>query len=132
MLDYSAEKYPEAISELKKWLQHKADFGAAWAVMGLCEYEIKDYSNALLHPKHGAELGLSGSAESVRLAKYRLALLLNHDGQFEKATEMIAREAGSGPLTKEIQFALGNCPVAHASAAGTGGRFTKPSGSDCW
>ena len=81
--------------------------GAAWAVMGLCEYEIKDYSNALLHLEHGAELGLSGSAESVRLAKYRLALLLNHDGQFEKATETIAREAGSGPLTKEIQFALG-------------------------
>jgi len=107
MLYYSAERYPEAISELDKWLEHKPDFGTAWAVMGLCEFETKDYSNALIHLEHGAELGLNGSPEAVRLAKYRLAILFNRHRQFESATETLAAESGSGPLAKEIQFALG-------------------------
>lgn len=107
MLDYSAGRYREAISELKNWLQRKPELGTGWAVMGLCEFEIKDYGNALLHLEQGAELGLGGSPESVRLAKYRLAMLLNRDGQFERAMETIAGEPGSGPLAKEIEFVLG-------------------------
>jgi predicted Zn-dependent protease len=107
MLDYSTGRYREAISELEKWLQHKPDFGTAWAVMGLSEFEMKDYSDALIHLERGAELGLGGSPEAVRLAKYRLALLFNRERQFERATETLGSESGSGPFAKEIQFTLG-------------------------
>lgn len=107
MLYYSAGRYREAISELEKWVQHQPDFGTAWAVMGLCEFEIKDYSNALIHLQRGAELGLGGSPESVRFAKYRLAVLFNRNRQFERATETLAAESGAGPLSREIQLTLG-------------------------
>ncbi len=75
--------------------------------MGLSEFEIKDYNNALIHLQRGEELGLGGSAEEVRLAKYHLGLLLNRDGQFENATRILALEAGSGAVAKKIEFALG-------------------------
>jgi len=107
MLYYSAAKYPEAISALKGWVERKPTFGTAWAVMGLSEFEIKDYNNALIHLQRGEELGFGGSAEAVRFAKYHLGLLLNRDGQFENATRILAPEAGSGGLAKKIEFALG-------------------------
>ena len=107
MLYYSAAKFPEAISALKGWVERKPNFGTAWAVMGLSEFEIKDYNNALIHLQRGEELGLGGSAEEVRLAKYHLGLLLNRDGQFENATRILALEAGSGAVAKKIEFALG-------------------------
>lgn len=107
MLCYSAAKYPEAISALKSWVERKPNFGTAWAVMGLSEFEIKDYGNALIHLQRGEELGLGGSAESVRFAKYHLGVLLIRDGQFENATRILATAAGSGALSKQIEFALG-------------------------
>ncbi len=107
MLCYSAAKYPEAISVLKSWVERKPNFGTAWALMGLSEFELKDYANALIHLQRGEELGFGGSAESVRFAKYHLSLLLIRDGQFENAMRTLAPEAGSGALAKRIEFALG-------------------------
>jgi tetratricopeptide (TPR) repeat protein len=107
MLCYSAAKYPEAISALKSWGARKPNFGTAWAVMGLSEFEIKDYGNALIHLQRGEELGLGGSAEAVRFAKYHLGVLLIRDGQFENATRILTPAAGPGALAKQIEFALG-------------------------
>jgi tetratricopeptide (TPR) repeat protein len=107
MLCYSAAKYPEAISVLKSWVGRKPNFGTAWAMMGLSEFELQDYGNALIHLQRGEELGFGGSAESVRFAKYHLGLLLIRGGHFENATRTLAPEAGSGALANKMEFALG-------------------------
>jgi len=107
MLDYSAGHYPEAISELKSWVKRRQNFGTAWAMMGLCEFEMKDYKNALIHLQRGEELGFGGSPEAVGLARYHLALLENQSGQFENAMETLAPGTRSGIVAKEVQTALG-------------------------
>jgi tetratricopeptide (TPR) repeat protein len=107
MLAYSAGRYPEAIVALKACVARKPDYGTAWAVLGLSEFEIKDYGNALIHLQRGQDLGLGGSKESVELARYRLGVLLNRDRKFDLAAELLAPEARSGPLAEKIQFALG-------------------------
>lgn len=107
MLLYTAGRYPEAITALKECVGRKANNGTAWAVLGLSEFEIKDYRNALIHLQRGQELGMGGSKDSVQLAKYRLGILLNHEAEFDRAAELLAPEAGPGPLAEQIQFALG-------------------------
>ena len=107
MLQYSARHYPEAISELKIWVQRQPNFGTAWAVMGLCEFEIKDYNNALIHLQHGELLGFGGSPEAVGLARYRLAILENRNGQFENVMETLLPGTRSRTPAKEIQIVLG-------------------------
>ncbi len=107
MLDYALARYPQAASELKLWLQSKPQDGTSWAVLGLSEFEMKDYDNALLHLQRGRDLGFGGSPEAMQLANYRLGLLLNHSAQFEKAMSVLSPDAGSGPLKKDAQFALG-------------------------
>jgi tetratricopeptide (TPR) repeat protein len=107
MLHYSARHYPEAISELKIWVERQPNLGTAWAVMGLCEFEIKDYKNALVHLQRGEQLGFGGSPEAVGLARYRLAALENRDGQFENAMETLLPGTRSWTVAKEVLIALG-------------------------
>ncbi|MHB8218188.1 MAG: tetratricopeptide repeat protein [Candidatus Sulfotelmatobacter sp.] len=107
MLHYSAGHYPETISELKIWMERQPNVGTAWAVLGLCEFEMKDYKNALIHLQRGEELGFGGSPEAAGLARYRLAVLQNRNGQFESAMETLLPGTRSGTPAKEIEIALG-------------------------
>jgi tetratricopeptide (TPR) repeat protein len=107
MLCYSTARYPEAIASLKIFVEQKPSFGTAWAVMGLSEFETRDYANALVHLERGEELGFGGSVESVRIARLRLAALLNQDGQFERAMQTLAPETASNHLDKQVPFVLG-------------------------
>jgi tetratricopeptide (TPR) repeat protein len=107
MLLYAAGRYAEAISELKNCVERRSNLGTAWAMMGLSEFEMKDYKNALIHLQRGEELGFGGSPEAVGLARYRLAVLENRNGQFESAMETLLPGTRSGTVAKEIQIALG-------------------------
>jgi tetratricopeptide (TPR) repeat protein len=107
MQDYSAGRYPETIAALKNWVEQNPSDGTAWAVMGLSEFELKDYGNARIHLQHGINLGLKGSAESLQLATDRLALLLIRNGQFDAATALLRQVAGKPPMEPEVQLALG-------------------------
>ena len=107
MLSYSTHHYSDAIAALKRWVGRTPNLGTAWAVMGLSEFELADYDNALIHLQRGQQLGLSGNLDSGQLARYRLAILLMRNGQFESAESLLMSVAGQGPLAPEVRFALG-------------------------
>jgi tetratricopeptide (TPR) repeat protein len=104
---FSSQHYSESIPLLKMTVADHSENGTAWAMLGLAEFETKDYDNALLHLQKGAALGLHGSADSVRLAKYRLGLLYIRDSRFEQASTLLVPEAGGNAMSSQIQFALG-------------------------
>jgi tetratricopeptide (TPR) repeat protein len=107
MLDYSAERYGNAIAELKPWLKENPAHGTGWAVLGLSEFAQKDYENARIHLERGEQYGMSGSAQSVRQAKYTLGVLLVAAGEFEHASEVLTSAAGPGDLQPEVRLASG-------------------------
>ena len=107
MLYYATARYSEAASELQQWVARNPQTGAAWGVLGLCEYAQGDYDNALIHLERGESIGFGSDANAVREARYRLGLLLIRKGEFEQARETLAAEAGGVTLAAEIQFALG-------------------------
>lgn len=107
MLAYSTKHFPRAIGELKILVGQKPNLGTAWAVMGLAEFALDDYDNALIHLQRGEQLGFGGSGEAVSLAKYRLAILLNRSGQFDEAIGVLAGYFGQATIDKEMRGALG-------------------------
>ena len=107
MRDYSTGRYAEAIASLKNWVEQKPDDGTAWAVMGLSEFDLRDYDNALIHLQRGQQLGLGASRQAASFATYHLALLLNRSGRFEAATALLATLADFQPMASDVQFALG-------------------------
>jgi tetratricopeptide (TPR) repeat protein len=106
-LQFSSQKFADAIPTLKKCVAFKPDFGTAWGMLGLAEFELKDYNNALVHLQRGQDLGLAGSVESLQVARYRLGILLNQAGEFDRAADILGSVAESGPLMNDVQFAMG-------------------------
>lgn len=104
---FSQERYAEAIPVLKSFLAGNNRNGTAWAMLGLAEFETKEYDNALLHLQKGAALGFGGSPDAVRRARYTHALLLIRAGQFDRATDLLVLDAAGNSLSSQIQFALG-------------------------
>jgi tetratricopeptide (TPR) repeat protein len=107
MRDYSAGHYAETIAALKTWLQQHPNSGTGWAVLGLSEFALRDYDNSLIHLQRGQQLGLRGSADSVVVAKYHLAILLNNSGEFSAAEQLLMSIADPGPQVGAVTLALG-------------------------
>jgi tetratricopeptide (TPR) repeat protein len=108
MTEYAAGEYPEAIIDLKAWLATAPESGTGWALLGLSEFAMKDYDNALIHLDRGSQLGLAASSESLALGKYTFGILLTHAGRFEQAATILSSATNaSGPLAQKVEFALG-------------------------
>ena len=104
---YTSGRYPEAISELRTAVERQPNVGTAWALLGLCEFEVKDYGNAFIHLQRGEQLGFGGSPEAEGLARYDLALLQNRNGQFDDATETLLPGTRTGTPATKVIIALG-------------------------
>lgn len=107
MLYFSSSQYAEAIPALETTVGLNPKRSEAWALLGLSEFERKDYQNSLLHLTRAQELGLAGNAAAVRIARYHIAALLNLNGEFEKAMDLLVPEVGPGPAADKIKLALG-------------------------
>jgi len=106
-LQYDRDHYPEAIPALRKLVQLSPNLWAGWAFLGLSEFETKDYSNALPDLEKAQSIGIGDDAELSRVSAYHLALLLNRNGQFERATALLLSISGQGELPPQIKSALG-------------------------
>ncbi len=76
-------------------------------MLGLSEYETRDYKNALIHLEKAQGLGIQGSPEAIRIAQYHLAVLLNQDREFERAVELLSAGRPEGELVTQWNIALG-------------------------
>ena len=66
-LAYMQGRYPEAISSLQQSVALDPKQPDTWTLLGLSEFETKDYKNSLIHLEHGRALGFGGNAAAVRV-----------------------------------------------------------------
>ena len=108
MQAFAAQDYAKAASILNQWLPAHSNDGTAWTVLGLCEYSLHDYDNARLHLLRGRTLGMHGTPEAVNAALTRLASLLNLNGDFDAATDVLDPVFNtSQPISGRMQIVLG-------------------------
>jgi len=99
-LFYENNRYPEARPAFQKLVELKPKGGPAWAMLGLCDFEVKDYARALDHLQHGRALGIASNTHLSVVSRYHLAALLNHFGQHESALQLLyglARQEEESP-----------------------------------
>lgn len=99
-------RYADAIPAFKKVVEATPKIGAAWAYLGLAEFEAQDYQNSLVALQHAQELGFADLPSVEKVASYHLALLLNRNGQFEDAWEVLASKFGQPPIADQTKTAL--------------------------
>lgn len=101
-----ASRFSEAIPVFKKLTEANPKLGPAWGSLGLSEFELKDYQNSLAHLRQAQELGFAEVPGVEKPATYRLALLLNLNGEFEDAFSLLAFEFGKEALAQQTRVAL--------------------------
>jgi tetratricopeptide (TPR) repeat protein len=108
LLEFTQGRYSPAAADFKASLAVTPDNANGWALLGICEYELKDFDNALIHLDRSAKLGISAKPEYLYLARYTYGVLLVHAGQFEQAAEVLATATkAEGPLATKVEYALG-------------------------
>jgi tetratricopeptide (TPR) repeat protein len=119
LVEFTAGQYAAASADFKASLAVTPDNGNGWALLGICEYELKDFDNSLIHLDRSAKLGLSAKPEYLFLARYTYGVLLVHAGQFDQATEVLAKATGAtGPLAAKVEYALGLALLRRAEFPG--------------
>jgi tetratricopeptide (TPR) repeat protein len=118
MKEHSDAHYSASADDLKEWLRENPDDGTAWAVLGLNEFALAQYDNALIHLARGAQLGLNGNAESLQSARYTYGVLLIRAGKFDQASDVLASALKTGPLDGQIEYALGLALLHRAQIPG--------------
>jgi Flp pilus assembly protein TadD len=108
LLEFTKGQYSPAAADFKASLAVTPGNANGWALLGISEYELKDFDNALIHLDRSAKLGISAKPEYLYLARYTYGVLLVHAGQFEQAAEVLATATkAEGPLATKVEYALG-------------------------
>jgi tetratricopeptide (TPR) repeat protein len=87
---YERDRYADAKGAFEKVVELDPKRGAPVAMLGLCEFELKDYEQALNHIEQGRVLGIGDSIELGSVVHYHEGLLLTHFGKFREANQALS------------------------------------------
>jgi tetratricopeptide (TPR) repeat protein len=93
---YEADLYPDARDAFRQFNLLEKNSAPGLVMVGLCEFQTREYERALMHLERGRELGVGANRELDNVSRYHLALLLTRDQQYERANELLAAFARLG------------------------------------
>src|ERR1035438_9338550 len=101
---YDRNKYPEARDSLRRLIDLDHTTGPGFALLGLCEFETKEYDKALNHIYQARRLGLGDDPQVRRVVLFHEMLLLTQLKQYESAMQVlvnVVKDGGAGPTVIE-------------------------------
>ncbi|HEY5906537.1 MAG TPA: tetratricopeptide repeat protein, partial [Vicinamibacteria bacterium] len=104
---YEKDQFVEAREALRRLVALTPRVGAPWALLGLSEFQSKEYAQALEHLQKSRELGVGSNEALIQVARYHTAILLTRFGGFTNATDLLVGLARSQPDTEDLALALG-------------------------
>jgi tetratricopeptide (TPR) repeat protein len=104
---YDRDRYAEAGEALKILLSQQRENGPAWTLLGLCEFQLRNYKEALADILNGKQLGLGGNKAFINVARYHGSILLTRNGQFEVAFEELRPFSREGNESLSVIEAFG-------------------------
>jgi len=99
-IEYDRNNYSAAAHAFRQLLPLASKDGTSHAFLGLCEYELGEYDNALKHIDEASALGIAKNPQFRQVVLYHEALLNLRKSRFEAAREalgQICRENTGNP-----------------------------------
>ncbi len=106
-LFYERDLYVEGRDALRNLVKLDQRFGPAFTLLGLCEFRLREYEQALSHLRRGNEMGLGDNEELRRVARYQEAMLHARFEQFELAYDVTVKYVLKKEPTPETLELLG-------------------------
>jgi predicted Zn-dependent protease len=104
---YQSDRYVQARPAFERLTSLDPKQGAPWVLLGLCEFEMRDYGLALQHLEKGQALGFPSKLELTDVARYHEALALIIAEKFEQAQILLNNLAQKQPTPEEVIVAQG-------------------------
>lgn len=104
---YDTDNYAAARSALERLIRLDAKSGEGWAVLGLCEFEMRDYGLALQHLQKGDAFGVPAELDLTDVVRYHEVLLLMLAERFDPAQVLLDQLTQKGLNTEEIVLTQG-------------------------
>ena len=96
---YDASQYPEAADSLHRLIALNHNSGPVFALLGLCEFETKEYDKSLSHIYQARRIGLGDDPQVKRVVLFHEVLLLTRIKEYEAAMQVlmgVVKEGGAG------------------------------------
>ena len=103
---YGLKRYAEARDAFRHLAISQPNNAQAWALAGMCEFELKNYPRALEYLLRAEKLDFGDNKELAYLVRFRSALLLNRAGDSRQALERLMVISAEGTYPEVIE-ALG-------------------------
>jgi len=95
-LEYDKARYGEARDLLHRFVAQQPKAGPGWALLGLCEFQTREYARALDHLRQGMTLGVGGSRGMAQSVFYHAAVLLTRFEMYDESLRLLFEMARSG------------------------------------
>lgn len=117
-LEYGTNAYAAAIDDLSHYIALTPKAGPAFALRGLCEFEMGALPQSLEDLQRGIALGAANQPRNASIILYHEAILLTRLGRFEEAlgkfSAMVKQGNAGDDVTNGIGLAVLRMPVLPA------------------
>lgn len=86
---YDRDNFAEATQAFRVATTLRPKAGPAWAMLGLCEFQLGQYDHALSHLRQGRALGIGDNKEMSRAMRFSESSILLLKGEFETAQQTL-------------------------------------------
>jgi tetratricopeptide (TPR) repeat protein len=104
---HELHRYSEALDAFQHLSRIDVKDGSSRALMGLCEFQLHRYPEALKHFFLAEQLGMGPNQEMVMTVNYHIVILLNLSGQFEWARDRLAPFSWLADVSEPVIEAVG-------------------------
>jgi len=104
---YEGDRYAEARDAFRNLVSLEPNRGPAWGMLGLCEFQTREYERAGVSLQRGRALGLSANRELESVVRYHAALVYIRFEQFEIAYDILNEFVRVGNESPKVIEAFG-------------------------
>jgi predicted Zn-dependent protease len=104
---YEKEHYSESQKLLRRFVAQDPKAGPAWAILGMSEFQTREYTRSLDHLQHAMTVGMGDRKDMIQSVFYFVAVLLTRFEQYSESTNMLIAMVKSGGRTDLLIEPLG-------------------------
>jgi predicted Zn-dependent protease len=86
---YQKERFVEAQEQLRRFVADNPQTGPGWGLLGMSEFQTREYARSLDHLQHAMSLGLADRKEMAQSVFYFVAVLRNRFEQYSDSMNLL-------------------------------------------
>ncbi len=102
---YEKGQYAESRDVLRQFVTIRNDAGPAWALLGICEFQLREYPRALDHFQHAMTEGVGDRKDLAQILVRDFALLLTRFERYDESQEALDVAEPAPSLTEAAGLA---------------------------